>query len=310
MDLAKKYRPSTVDEIIGQESACAIMKKWIEKKTIPHAILFTGPSGCGKTTGARALCKELGVSKEDLAEMNASDDNGIDAARKIRQRANKYPIAGKKRAFIIDEAHGMTKPAQNAILKTLEEPNDFTYLMICTTEPGKLLRTIVTRCAEIKMKSVSGASIGFLVNSICKMEGGKLDKTVLRRIVEVADGSPRKAIKILESVIGLDSTEKMLDAVESSESREFGISIARCLFDYHKTWKDAAAILKNMEDEPEGVRQIIMSYCTSILINSGASNAKIAKRAAWILNCLREPIYTAPRQLLALSIYEVYQLPQ
>lgn len=309
MDLASKYRPQTVDEVVGQSQAAAVVNKWIKTKSIPHTIMFSGPSGVGKTTLARILINHLDCSKVDVKEINIADSRGIDTAREIRTRASSKPIGGKSRVWILDEFHQATKDCQNALLKVLEEPPSHVYYFICTTEPAKLLKTIQTRCTEIKLKLVSDKDIADLVNTAWRKENAssfKQHEEVTHRIVEVADGSPRKALKILESVISLKNSDEMLDAVQSSESREFGINLARCLMDYKKRWTDAASILKNMEDDPETVRQIVMSYCTTILL--GSKHEKVSKRAAWIVNCLREPIYSAPRQLLALSIYEIYHL--
>lgn len=307
MDLAKKYRPKKIEDVVGQGGASNMVKEWIENNDIPHTIMFTGPSGTGKTTMARILADKLDCASKDIIEINIADSRGIDTAREIRTRATSKPMfGGKARVWILDEFHQATKDCQNALLKVLEEPKDWVYYIICTTEPGKLLRTITTRCNEVKCKSVSGPDMGMFLNKVWKKEEGVPKKDVIKRIVDCADGSPRKAIKLLESIIRLKTEAEMLEAVQQSESREFGINLARCMIFPGKDggFKNACRMLLNMEDDPETVRQIAMSYAMKVMLGGG----KLANRAAKMLSCFQEPIYSAPKQLLALAVYDFYHL--
>ena len=148
-ELYKRFRPKSLDAVVGNGGTVAALQKFLKKGNLPHTILFKGPSGCGKTTLARILAKELGCGVLDLREYNSADFRGIDTIRDISRIMTNAPAAGNCRVFILDEAHQLSKDAQNAALKILEDTPKHVYFFICTTDPQKLIATIRSRCTEM-----------------------------------------------------------------------------------------------------------------------------------------------------------------
>lgn len=305
LELTEKYRPQEFDDIIGQPNAVALLKAFVEEDRVPHVLLLTGPSGCGKTTAGRVLRKHLGCTKDpDYREINMADDRGIDTIRAINSRINTTGFnSSKTRMILLDEVHQATKDAQTAALKIFEGTPNHMYFVLCTTEPNKLLRTIQTRCHEIKFRKLEEQELYDLLATIAEKEQINLSEECARKIADVADGSPRKAIKILESVSVLDNEEQRLDIIQSSESKQQAIELCRILFrGKGGSFKEAAAIVKKLEDEPEQVRQLVLSYATTVCLSGG----KFYMEAARVLDCFRETYHYNGKAGLTMSIFEFY----
>lgn len=302
-----KYRPQTFDDIVGNEPAIASLSKAITKKNHSHSYMLTGPSGTGKTTVARIMAKNiLKASDICIHEINASDDRGIDTARNIIQQMRYNPTDGNVTVFILDEAHMLNKAFMNAILKSIEEPPEFVYFFICTTEPGKIIETIKTRCTEIKFKSLKIEELCQVIKRVCKLENVKLSNDIIESIAEKANGSPRKSLVILESVLGIedeDDREKYIENYSASEEDPEIIELARALLDTRNDWKVIAKILKKLKesnklDEPETVRYIILGYMNAVLLN-GSMN----KRAAIAIEAFAEPTYNTGKVGITLAAF-------
>ena len=134
MELKDKYRPKSLDKIVEQPAMVSALKGFIAKNKIPHSMLFSGAAGCGKTTAARVVADLLKCGPTDFHEINSANFRGIDTVREIQQRINLHAIGGKSRVWLIDEAHQLTKDAQNGLLKILEECPKHVYFMLCTTD--------------------------------------------------------------------------------------------------------------------------------------------------------------------------------
>lgn len=301
MDLPNKYRPKTLDKLVGNESALKIIQSW---KTVPKAILLTGPSGCGKTTSARIIRDLAGCDPGDFEEKNCADFGGIDMVRSIRARMGQSAMKAKgKRIWLIDEAHQLSKDAQNAFLKIIEEPPSHVHFILATTEPGKLLQTIKTRCTTIQFRLLKGSEIESLVKRVAKKEDKKLTSDVLTRISEIAEGSPRKALVLLQSILGIKKEEAQLDALMKSDSKTFGFEIGRKLLDTRTRWPDISPMLKELEEEPETIRRIILAFMTTVMLSNGRS----VQRAAQIINVFQDNYYDSGKSGLVLNCYEIVQ---
>lgn len=301
-ELYKKYRPKTLKGIVGQDGAKASLQKLIDNDKIPHALLLTGPSGVGKTTIGRVLKSHLDCGDADFYEINSADFKGIDTIREIRRAVNLSPIAGTSRIWLIDECHKLTSDAQNALLKLLEDTPGHAYFMLATTDPHKVIKTIHTRCSEIKLVAISPAGLERLIRRVSELEGFKLSDEVIQEIVEAADGSARKALVILGQVAELDGEEEQIRAVQSTSiNKDQAIALARLLINTRSSWGEVAAVLKQLNDDAEAVRYLVLGYSRSVLLGGGP----LAKRAFMIIDIFSSNFYDSKQAGLAAACWEV-----
>lgn len=199
--LYRKYRPQSFDEVRDQDHIVTVLRGAVEKGEIPHAILFSGTRGTGKTTLARLFAKAIGTSDLDLYEIDAASNRGIDDVRELREAVHTMPYESKRKVYIIDEVHMLTKEAFNALLKTLEEPPEHVVFILATTEEEKLLDTILSRCQVFRMHSPSRAVLAETVTDIAKQEGFTLAPDAADLVAIAADGSFRDALGVMQKVI-------------------------------------------------------------------------------------------------------------
>lgn len=300
-ELYKRYRPKTFKEVVGQDSAIRMLQGFLKKNDVPHAILLAGSSGSGKTTIARILKTKLGCGPSDFHELNCADFRGVEVIRDIRQRMGLAPISGECRVWLLDEAAAMTRDAQSAVLKMLEDTPKHVYFMLATTDPHKLMKTIITRCTEIKTRPLEPNEMTSVIANILDKEGKEVSEEVVERIVDVADGSARKALVILNQVLEIEDEEEQLNAVVRADSRRQAIELARLLVNPRSKWGDVAKVLKALEDEPESVRHPVLGYACSVLQGGG----KLASRAYLIIESFSEPFYDTKRAGLAAACYRI-----
>lgn len=310
MELYKKYRPKTLKGVIGQDGAVASLQKLIDKNRIPHALMFTGPSGCGKTTVGRILKDVLECGDADFVEVNSADFKGIDMVRSIRQHVNLSPMDGECRIWLIDEAHKLTNDAQNAFLKILEDTPSHVYIMLATTDPQKLIKTIHTRCTEIKLAGMPAQALKRVIERVCDKENFKLSEDVIDEIIDASDSSARKALVILEQVAECEGEEAQLKAIYSSTySKDDAINLARALFSYKGTsWEEIAKILRDLSDQDvEGIRYCVLGYARSCLIGKeGKPPAmKFAAKAFKVIDIFGRNMYDSKQAGLAAACFEV-----
>jgi DNA polymerase III delta prime subunit len=213
--LYKKYRPLTWDEIRGNEAVVEGLKSLFSSKSEkdrPHVFLLHGPSGCGKTTIARIITRELKCQDSDFIEVNGANTRGIDTVREVIQHSY-YSPWGEARVFLLDEAHKITKEAQNALLKILEDTPQRTYFILCTTEPDGIIETIKTRCTTYQVNPLTSTMIRDLLDWVCNEEGKKVADELLEAISENCNGSARKALVFLSQVIDVSDPKKALELV-------------------------------------------------------------------------------------------------
>lgn len=303
-EFARKYRPKTLDEVIGQRSAIRIIKRWVEGDCVPHAIMFYGPSGCGKTTMARILQRELGCHKDDFEELNCADTRGIDTIREIRRSMSLHAIH-KCRICLLDEAHKLSNDAQNALLKMLEDPPDTFYFILCTTDPAKLIRTIQTRCSTVAVSPIGFDEMLALIMRTVNATKGELSKRVAEGIIDAAEGSARKALNILEQVLGIRTEGEQLEAISKFDHKNEAVTIAKALMDPRTRWPDMTRVLKSCDlEEPERLRHLILAWCTSFLLNGGKGSG----RAAMIIDVFRDSFFNSHKAGLVHACFEAVVL--
>ncbi len=213
--LYRKYRPETFDEVIGQEHVVKVLKNALKEGNIAHAYLLTGTRGTGKTTIARIIARELGTSQNDIYEMDAASNRGIDDIRELREGVRTLPFDSKYKVYIIDEVHMLTKEAFNALLKTLEEPPAHAIFILATTELEKVPDTIVSRCQTFQFKKPNEGTLKNIIEKVTDEEGVKIETGAVELIALLGDGSFRDTLGILQKVISFSSDEKItLSTVE------------------------------------------------------------------------------------------------
>ena len=216
--LYRKYRPSSLDELIGQSDAVQLISEQIKNNNLSHAYLFSGPRGVGKTSLARIIATTIGCDPVfDITEIDAASHNKVDDVRELNDSVNFIASSpGKKRVFILDEVHMLSNAASNAFLKTLEEPPEHVIFILATTEPERVIETIRSRTTQIAFKRIKNTDITTSLEKISKAEKIKLSKDVLEYIANQSDGSLRDAINLFEqtfSTFGNKATMEQLYSI-------------------------------------------------------------------------------------------------
>ncbi len=221
--LYRKYRPQTFSDVVGQKQAVELLTQAIKQKKISHAYLFCGGRGTGKTTVARIVARDIGCNDEDIIEIDAASNRGIDEIRELREAVRTAPFSSPYKVYIIDEAHMLTKEAANALLKTLEEPPSHVIFILATTDPEKLPATIVSRCQKVVFRQPDIDTLSERLIYVAEQEGGaKLTKESAKKIAIHGKGSYRDALGILEQI--LVSIGKAVEVTEEKVAALLGIS--------------------------------------------------------------------------------------
>lgn len=226
--LYRKYRPSNLDDVVGQEEIKKILSTSIVNGTITHAYLFSGPRGTGKTTMAKILakmvnclnpvngnpcnectnCKNL-FNSSDIIEIDAASNNGVDEIRDLREKANLVPSMCKYKVYIIDEVHMLTVQAFNALLKTLEEPPKHVIFILATTEYHKIPLTITSRCQKFQFNKIDDNLIVLRLRKIADLEKIEITDEALMEIAKISDGGMRDSINFLDQLRSFKCDEKI-----------------------------------------------------------------------------------------------------
>lgn len=214
--LYRKYRPQRFDEVLGQEHIISILEEAIKTGTITHAYLFFGSRGTGKTSVARILAREIGCAPEDIYEIDAASNRGIDDVRALREGVQVLPFKSPYKAYIIDEVHMLSKEAFNAFLKTLEEPPKHAVFMLATTEMHKVPETIVSRCQTFTFRKPTQVILKKVVEDIAKKEGYTIEPSAAGLIALLGDGSFRDTQGILQLVLA-GAREKKINQTRVEE---------------------------------------------------------------------------------------------
>lgn len=210
--LYRKYRPEGWGDVVGQDHIVKAISGALESGKIAHAYLLCGPRGTGKTTIARIIARELGTSVNDIYELDAASNRGIDDVRNIKENVGTMPFDSKYKVYILDEVHMFTRDAWNALLKTIEEPPKHVIFILATTDLPKVPETIISRCQTFIFKKPTEAILSQVVTSVAKKEGYTLEVGGSELIALLADGAFRDALSTLQKVISFSKDNKITQA--------------------------------------------------------------------------------------------------
>ena len=289
--LYRKFRPSTFEEIVGQEHITRTLRNQIMAGRVGHAYLFNGGRGTGKTSAAKVLarainclnpkdgepCNECEICKAalsgsltDIVEMDAASNNSVEDVRSIREEVNFLPTVAKYRVYIIDEVHMLSTGAFNALLKTLEEPPAHVKFILATTEPQKLPATILSRCQRFDFKKISNENIEKRLKFVCEQSKIEITPEALNLIAVLSEGAMRDALSILERCI-----QDGEDKIDEDKIKELvGIpkltmvsSIVKAIFEYNV--EDAIVAVDNVLDSGKDLSNLLwemIKYIKDILV--------------------------------------------
>lgn len=264
--LYRKYRPQTFDEVVGQKHIIQTLKNAIVQDRIAHAYLFCGPRGTGKTSIAKIFAKMLNcedkehapcgeclncqmvqnVSHPDIIEIDAASNNGVDEVRDLIDRVKYAPMQGTYKIYIIDEVHMMTTGAFNALLKTIEEPPAHVVFILATTEPNKVIPTIISRCQRFDFNKVSLQDLITRLQIVCRSEKIDIDEEAVYLIAQLSDGGMRDALSILDQCTAFCTSNISIDDVRQIYGVMTTEELGTLFYDLYKG--NTEALIRTLND--------------------------------------------------------------
>lgn len=335
-DLHTVYRPCSVQEVIGQETNKKVIENGLRNGSISHSLLFTGPAGCGKTTMARIIalglnCKDSDSSTDkpcldcicckatlnqknlDVIEINVGKDGGKAAVTKVVSDLSFSPLLGRCKVLIFDEAHELTKSAQDLLLKIIEDGYSHVYFIFCTNKPESLMEAFGSRVTVMYFDRMPDAELLGVLTNICDFEGITYKQPVLDYIVSFSEGIPRNAIKYLKQVFDeqswdLEIIKTMLTGHLLDEDHPDLMEIGKAL--KAGSFKEALSLLKKVNNVPEEtVRAALAGFFTNQL--KWARTVGDGDKLSSALDVLTVPIYVKGRSghhVLVNCMYKVTRI--
>jgi DNA polymerase III gamma/tau subunit len=290
IDLCVKYRPTKWADVLGQVDTVKSIRSVLERGD-KRAFVLVGGSGTGKTTIARIMARKVGCGDQGYREIDAATNTGIDAMRLVAEGMMYKPFGGEKKLICVDEAHALSKPAWQSLLKIVEEPPAHGYWVFCTTEGGKIPETIQTRCACYTLAPVGRDDLTDFLARVNAAEGYGVPEPVLAFLGRTAGGSVRRALTGLAQCLKAETPQDAASLLRTAGGAPEIVELARGLVNGQLTWAKAMRILRDKADtNPESIRVMIVAYLNKVL--AGAKDEKAAGRVTEILDAfLPGPCY-------------------
>jgi len=263
--LYQTVRPTSLEEVVGNEETIGALSRTLKGTMRPHVYLLHGPYGCGKTTLARIMAKMFGSSERSTFLYNAANTRGIDTVRQILDHCRMTVIDGKPKTFILDESHQLTPAAQEALLDITDSPPDDVYFIFCTTAPKQIIKGIRNRCTDYVMQRLSFTQTMEVLHRACDSQQLDVDKKILEAVAMVADGCSREALVYLEKVqdeTDLDTAIRLIVRGTEKDSNiiELGKMLLRVPEKRKRDWKKILNLYYIIEDEPERLRKALLTF--------------------------------------------------
>lgn len=266
--LHTKYRPEHFEDVIGQDSVVKSLEHLFDGNEIPHSFLFCGPSGVGKTTLARIIGRLL---EAEVREFDAATTSSVADIRQVIATSHYASLFEKRKLYIIDECHALSKQAWQAFLKTIEEPPDHVYFVFCTTEDSKVPKTVKTRCHAYTLSEVPTQVIEKYLDELAYQESvGPDNDAGISLIAKEAHGSVRQALVYMSMCDGLKNIEEIEEVLRTPGTTTEVIDLCRALLKRERL-ETVLTYVKDLEDagfEAENIRIVIMQYMKSVFLNS------------------------------------------
>jgi len=325
--LARKYRPSTFDEVVEQTHVTQTLKNAVQSSRVAHAILFSGPRGTGKTTIARILAKSMNCyegptetpcnqcrscldiasgNAVDVLEVDGASNNGVEHIRDLRDKVQYRPAHCRFKIYIIDEVHMLSTAAFNALLKTLEEPPEHVLFMFATTEPHKIPITILSRCQRHDLRRVDLTSITQHLQNLCEKENIPVDAELLNLVSQESGGSMRDALSLLDQVIVCLGNQKKDQGVDDVLDI-LGILDRKTIFNLSDALlsgniPDALDILHDIYDRGHDLKKMINDLITHfrnlLIVKLGKKTDRLINLPAQEIEKMKNQVETATPQYI------------
>lgn len=291
--LYNKYRPRDLSEVIGQDAAVASIAELLVNKTA-RTFLFVGPSGTGKTTLARIVASEVGCAPGDVLEIDAASKSGADDMRQVTESLRYRPFGNGAKMVIVDEVQSLSKQAWQTLLKSLEEPPEWVYWALCTTDESKVPDTVDTRAARFETKAVPWQTIlDYILAPVAEAEGFAMDAKIMGMCARYAQGSPRKALVNLAMCVGQTDENSASVLLRGEALSGAAVDLARAL-NKGVQWPEALKILQSLKDEnPETIRQTVRGYMTAVIMSTKPDNVRASHTAMAVLEQFAGPFHSA-----------------
>lgn len=336
-DLCVAYRPQTFSDMVGQSAIVKSLRQSMLSTNPAQCYLFGGERGCGKTTLARIIgmslncenqekngdpccvcssCKDISNKVHmDVHEINAASQNSINDVRRIEQEIRSCPLFGKVKVYIFDEAHRLTTEAQNGLLKDTEDMPSGVYIILCSTEPKKILKTLADRCEVYNFGRLKDKEITTLIQTVGVFENYYPSQEILKALVEASDLRPRNALRKLQQVLNLAQSEEgcteeeVLNLIGITDDADKDIIDLCRLITSHKhiQWDYISGIYKKVPADKEAIRLVLAGWFRASLERS--KSRVEADKAASALELFIELLpQVKPENRLVLNLYRAYTI--